>query len=150
MHSEVLQFAFRSRSQAKPTLASQTITCPTPHLLPIAPEHSQGQTDNLALLTHNKKYNPQLLAPPTKFGTKPLYSPFHPSTLTASAKAPYTALPNPGFLLVPEAEATLFPDVPEADAAFVLPSASWNLTFTRSKGCMTRVATVPAPNPATA
>lgn len=29
-------------------------------------------------------------------------------------------------------------------------SASWNLTFIKSRGCITRVATVPAPNPATA
>jgi len=64
----------------------------------------------MCICTYNKKYNPQLPAPPTKFGTNPRYSPFHPSVLTASESAPYTAVPNPGLLLV-----KLLPATPELD-----------------------------------
>jgi len=109
--------------------------------------------------THNKKYNPQLPAPPTKFGTNPRYNPFHPSVLTASDNAPYTAVPNPGLLLVkllPAAPGLVDvgdvenEEVDWMDGILRGVSASWNRTLTRSRGCMTRVATVPAPRPATA
>ena len=50
--------------------------------------------------TYNKKYRPQLDAPPTRFGIKPLYSPFQPSATTASSNARYTAVPTIGFRLV--------------------------------------------------
>ena len=54
----------------------------------IAPDRSR---------THKRKYSPQLLAPPTRLGTKPRYRPDGPSVLTASASARYTAVPNGGF-----------------------------------------------------
>ena len=79
--------------------------------------------------------------------------------MTASESAPYTAVPNPGLLLV-----KLLPATPELDDVGDVEkeevdwiddilrgvSANWNRTLTRSSGCMTRVATVPAPKPATA
>jgi hypothetical protein len=113
--------------------------------------------------THSKKYSPQLEAPPTRFGTRPRYSPFHPSAWTASARALYTPVPSRGFVRVDDEgeadegervvlddEAVLGPaaDDDEEDARGV--SASWKRTLTRSRGCITSVATVPAPKPATA
>jgi len=56
-------------------------------------EHSSSGNHS----THKRKYNPQLLAPPTRLGTKPRYRPDGPSVLTASASARYTAVPNGGF-----------------------------------------------------
>lgn len=46
---------------------------------------------------YNRKYRPQLDAPPTRFGVNPRYSPAHPSCFTQSFKAEYTAVPNLGF-----------------------------------------------------
>lgn len=48
--------------------------------------------------TYKRKYNPQLDAPPTRFGIKPRYKPDHPSCLTQSLNAEYTAVPSLGLV----------------------------------------------------
>ncbi|KAJ9111661.1 hypothetical protein QFC19_001019 [Naganishia cerealis] len=76
--------------------------------------------------TYNRKYNPQLEAPPTRFGIRPRYNPAQPSCFTQSFNAEYTAVPNLGFVDVTAgdfarlaaASAVDRGDVVETDAAF--------------------------------
>ena len=75
--------------------------------LPSAPlltltSHTRFSTSRRAQLdaTHSRKYRPQLEAPPTRFGTRPRYNPFHPSAWTASARALYTPVPSLGFVRI--------------------------------------------------
>ncbi len=87
-------------------------------------------------------------------GIKPLYNPPQPSFRTASPSASYTPRPSRDRARDVEVGVEVEVDVKVEDEEDAMEegevSASWKRTLMRSRGCMTKVATVPAPRPATA
>lgn len=78
---------------------------------------------------HQRKYSPQLLAFPTKFGVKPRYSPLPPSVLAISLNGLHICC-----------NAARVPGRAEVVVTCCF-------TLRRSRGCMKRVLMIPAPMP---